>query len=44
MRQFYTMHENICKEIKACKKINKISLLQKTHKPNKTQLSDKNKA
>jgi hypothetical protein len=27
MRQFYTMHEHICTEIKACKKINKISLL-----------------
>jgi len=27
MRQFYTMYEHICTEIKACKKINKISLL-----------------
>jgi hypothetical protein len=27
MRQFYTMHEHICTKIKACKKINKISLL-----------------
>jgi len=27
MRQFYTMHEHIYIEIKACKKINKISLL-----------------
>ena len=27
MRQFYTIHEHICTEIKACKKINKISLL-----------------
>jgi len=27
MRQFYTMDEHICTEIKACKKINKISLL-----------------
>jgi len=25
--QFYTMHGHICTEIKACKKINKISLL-----------------
>ena len=27
MRQFYTMHEHICTKIKACKKINKTSLL-----------------
>jgi len=27
MRQFYTMHVHLCTEIKACKKINKRSIL-----------------
>jgi hypothetical protein len=42
MKQFYTMHEHICTEIKACKK-NKISLLTENTQT-KTQLSDRNKA